>query len=633
MGSRRQKVRIAAPAGMDRLAVAEAVSDELSKARKERDASGLEHTFRRDKPMLQLSRRLTSAYEATLDKMFKELMRFIGTKVVPGAKLSKSGDDDEGMYGFVAGVDWPDDGLVAFASGDDPSESPFSALRGRAEKKLSLCTPAQLETIKQIVRDYHSAFAAGMFGHDTLPAGDVQRLMDAGVMPQDLAYIFQPAPGELPPPVERITDLAYQYGAILAKPEQQKAARGMTADQFRAHLEKTRPELNPVERQAMAFARFNAAEHVRGMGDRISLEVGTMVRDADAEQRRRYMGTIQRELEDKIDKRKTWRELASEIGHATGDWSRDMQRVAATENQFAMQEGYARELAQGRDPAEVRVFKRPSPDACPDCVRLHLTAGQGSAPRVFKLEELMANGTNVGRKRAAWKPTVGPVHPWCACEMNELPAGWGFDEEGTMLPESMLEKGDRLDRSLTLIKGEREQAPHMTHRDAVPTDALVVRVADPMIRQVIEAVVAEAPPAIFHKDVGVTLITTDHGRPQNPLEEHDFAYWTANEIRLNQTLPVERIPRVLRHELGHSLNVHLMRKLGGVDAVRAWHDRLWKLSQEEGFVSNYAMREPIENAAEATRMYLFERPRLLLLFPRTFAFLHRDYRDIFEAKP
>ena len=617
---------------MDRLAVVEAVSEELSKAaRKEREAKGLDHTFRRDKPMLQTSKRMAAAYEAVLDRMFKEIVRYIGKRIVPGTKLTKSEDEDEGMYGFAAGISWPDDEMVAFASGDDPSDSPYSPRRYAAERKLSLCTPSQIATIQQIVRDYHSAFALGMFGPDTLPPAEVQRLIDAGITPQDLAYVFQPEPGELPPPAERVTDLAYQYGKILAKPEQQQAARGMTADQFRAHLEHTRPHLTEVERQAMAFARYNGAEHVRGMGDKISLEVGTLIRDADAEQRRRYMGTIQRELEANIDKRGAWREIASEIGHATGDWSRDMQRVAATEKQYAMQEGLAREMAQDRDPAEVRVFKRPSPDACADCVRLHLTAGQGSPPHVFTLDELQNNGTNVGRKRRDWRATVGPVHPWCGCELGELPAGWAFDEEGTMLPESMLEKGDRLERSLSLVKAERAAAPHMTHRDAVPEDTLVIRVSDPVIRQVVEAVVAEAPAAIFRKDVGVTLITTDHSRPQNPMEAHDFAYWTANEIRINQQLPVERIPRVLRHELGHSLNVYLMGKLGGVEAVRAWHDRLWEVSQEEGFVSNYASREPIENAAEATRMYLFEKPRLMLHHPKTFAFLHRDYRDIFES--
>ena len=585
--------------------------------------------FRHDKPMEELGQRVAVAYEKLLDKLYRELLTYLGKEVVPGVKLTKSANkDDEGHYGFVADVDWPDDEMVAFASQDD-SDSPFSPKRFMVEKKLSLLTPRQFAEVKRIVRDYHLAFAVGMFGADAIPPHEVQRLMDIGILPQDLAYVFQPAPGELPPPAERITDLAFQYGQQLAQPEQTDAVREMTVDDFTEHLEATRSELNPVERQAMAFARFNAGELVTGMGDRVSLEVGSIIRDADAEQRRRYLGTIRKELEDNIDKRGSWRQLASAIGHATEDWSRDMQRLAKTEKQFAMQEGQAREMAKRGDPDDIRVAKQPNPDACPDCIRLHLTAGPGSPPRIFKLSELTANGTNVGLKRKDWKAVVGPVHPYCGCELIEVPDGWAFDEEGDLVPEVLLKKGDRLGHSLELVKSQSPR-PHMTHREAVPDDTLVVRVADPTIRQVVEAVLSEAPPEIFRRKVGVTLITTDSPRAQNPLDDHDFAYWTANEIRLNQTLPVERIPRVLRHELGHSLNVWLMNKLGSVEAVREWHKDLWAVSEQEGFVSSYAEKAPIENAAEATREYLFERARLMLGYPRTFAFLHRWYREIFE---
>jgi hypothetical protein len=309
-----------------------------------------------------------------------------------------------------------------------------------------------------------------------------------------------------------------------------------------------------------------------------------------------------------------------------------MQRLAATEMQFAREEGAAHELQRGRDPKDVRVAKMPTPDACKDCVRLHLTDGKGSAPRIFKLSELQANGTNVGRNRQAWEATVGPVHPWCECALLEVPDGWGFDEHGAMVPEILLKKGDRLDQSAELLKSEESQKPHMTYRGSVPEDTVIIRVADPRARAVVEAVVAEAPKEIFNSRVGVTLITTDHPRIQNPLEDHDFAYWTANEIRVSQTLPIERWPRVIRHELGHSLNVYLMNTLpGGLDAVRKWHDRLDAISKEEGYVSDYARKLPIENAAEATRMYLFDRARLMLNFPRQFAFLHRAYRAIFEG--
>jgi predicted DsbA family dithiol-disulfide isomerase len=146
----------------------------------------------------------------------------------------------------------------------------------------------------------------------------------------------------------------------------------------------------------------------------------------------------------------------------------------------------------------------------------------------------------------------------------------------------------------------------------------------------IEEIIKETPREIFDKKVGVTFITEDHPRVQNPMDAHDLAYWTGNEIRLDINLPIEKLRHTLRHELGHSLNVYLLHTLGGVDAVKRWHRKLWKISKEEGFVSSYARTLPIENAAETTRLYLYRRAWLMLEYPRTFAELHRVYRSIWK---
>lgn len=575
------RVRVEAPEGVDRLDIARALVGEeyLLKA----EPKYGKRTFSRHKAMRELNRQVKATYEQTLDKMRRDILSYLQD----GKKKLKKADD-------------------------------------KTEQALLLLTPQQLEEVKQIIRDYHDAFAAGVLGPDVLPNDVLNRLTERGIVPEDLKTIFTPSAADKPPQAMRFIDTTYLYGNQLGQGlEQRRAMQKMNLDQVHSHIGEVNPTLSPVEKQAVEWARHSAGQHIRGMGDRVSLETGTVIMDADAEQRRRYLGVVREELEEGIDKRKEWRKLGSEIGHRTKDWSRDMQRLAATEQQWAMQEGNARALAKDRDPDDIRVAKQPNPDACPDCVRLHLTAGQGSKPRVFKLSELTANGTNVGKKRASWKAVVGPVHPWCGCELVEVPEGWGFSEEGELQPDVMLKKADRLE--VGFAKSEM-----MTHRGAVPDDTVSVRISDPQMREVIEQVVAACPPEIFDSKVGVTLITNDIPRVQNPLEEHDFAYWTANEIRVMNTLPIERVPRVIRHELGHSLNVHLMNKLGNVEEVRKWHDKLWKVSKEEGWVSDYASKMPIENAAEVTRMYLFEKPQLMLHYPKQFAFVHRYYRDIFR---
>jgi hypothetical protein len=87
------------------------------------------------------------------------------------------------------------------------------------------------------------------------------------------------------------------------------------------------------------------------------------------------------------------------------------------------------------------VFKRPRPDACKFCKLLYIRP-DGVTPRVFKLSDLLANGTNVGRRagrptrsgrsRTEWKATIGAVHPFCQCELHVLPDGMGFNAKGQM---------------------------------------------------------------------------------------------------------------------------------------------------------------------------------------------------------
>lgn len=66
---------------------------------------------------------------------------------------------------------------------------------------------------------------------------------------------------------------------------------------------------------------------------------------------------------------------------------------------------------------------------CKFCIKFYTTNGIGSKPRIFKLADLMANGTNIGRRQKDWLPTVGPVHPFCRCVLNYLPDDYVWSDE------------------------------------------------------------------------------------------------------------------------------------------------------------------------------------------------------------
>jgi hypothetical protein len=581
-----QHVRVEAPAGWDELTIAQAVVGPHLLVKAE---SAPFDVWYRDRPMKELSARFVDAYRALLKRMLAAIQKYVEHEITHGP-LHK------------------------------------------AERVPVLVTPEQLDAIRKIIGDYHTAFIAGGIDPEAVSPAEVQRLMDAGVISGDLAFVFHPAtPQEKPPEAMRAIDDAWRYGyqlGMVAHPSQKRPIEKLSYEDWREGA--PQPELTPAERAALDWSRKKAAQHIRGLGNVVADDFSTAAIEADEALRRETEEAVREILGDNVELREAWRSVVTDLGDRTDDWARDLGRIAATEKHDAIQRGQARAMKKkhGRKSGDVRVAKQPNPDACKHCVRLFTDGGK---PKIFWLSELEANGTNVGRKTADWLPTVGPVHPWCACELIEVPEGWGFDDEGNMIPEA-------LKRSATLEGSLRKSAAAIAKRPmlfggAGGDDGITVRIGDPLVRAAVEEVVARTPVEIFTRATGVTMITTDHPRETNMMDEGDLAYWTGNEIRIVQSIEPARVTRVLEHEIGHSLNAWLRTKFGTTAAVRAWHDRLWAISKDEGFVTKYAAREPIENAAEVTRLFIYYRERLLRHWPRQFALCYRAYGDLLKRKP
>ena len=77
-------------------------------------------------------------------------------------------------------------------------------------------------------------------------------------------------------------------------------------------------------------------------------------------------------------------------------------------------------LEEGTERSKELFYFDVNPDACVDCIRLYLTNGEGSDPKLFSIEELSINYTNIGKKRADWQPTIAPIHPHCRCTLRVL---------------------------------------------------------------------------------------------------------------------------------------------------------------------------------------------------------------------
>jgi len=200
--------------------------------------------------------------------------------------------------------------------------------------------------------------------------------------------------------------------------------------------------LPPVLRESWIQARTRAGEYARGLGNDIDRDTGEILAEVwdgediaeeiDAEGRARTRRVITEETAGAIELGQTPKKLASRLGNATGRWGRDWERVARTELRGATSEGAVIEAVRTWGD-EARVARTPEHDACVHCQRLFLEPD--GKPRIFTVEGLLANGTNVGKRANSWLATLWPVHPKCRCDTQAVPPGFGFDETWDLVPE------------------------------------------------------------------------------------------------------------------------------------------------------------------------------------------------------
>ena len=248
-------------------------------------------------------------------------------------------------------------------------------------------------------------------------------------------------------PAPEVTQNLYQFGVFLAHAEDaagHETRYGTTAADFLDAIARDPIPLSDDERAAAEHAKLRAAEHLRGLGNKMGATLGSILIEADDDLARKMRSIVNdamashfgdddaakrmRERAKELGRdegffdgafRSTLKRVESDLGHATGDWSRDWARIVQTEAERAIQTGLkdawvTREAEQAeaeeRPPRSLLAYKIPRPDACKHCVQLHL---EGGTPRLFLLDELVENGDNVGRRAADWRPGVGPVHPYC----------------------------------------------------------------------------------------------------------------------------------------------------------------------------------------------------------------------------
>jgi hypothetical protein len=275
-------------------------------------------------------------------------------------------------------------------------------------------TANQIETLLNIIRTQHILFIATQIGPEMLSDSELSILREIGFDVNDIKLT----------PFEEM----FRWG-MLSSSIGLKKAKNFKYDEFKRFVQSGNYlPLTPVERTAYNISQRQAASDIRGLGNRISQQTGQILIEADRNQRKQYEKIITEETASNIKNRGTISNLVSNLGHRTGDWARDFGRISDYVMHQAYEEGRAAHI-MSQHGADALVYKKVFKSACKKCIELYLTKGFDSQPILFKLSDLIDNGSNIGRKVSEWLPVVGPTHPWCRCMLVYVDPNYEWSEE------------------------------------------------------------------------------------------------------------------------------------------------------------------------------------------------------------
>lgn len=276
-----------------------------------------------------------------------------------------------------------------------------------------MLNPNQVAELVEIIQSQHLLFVVQHIGADVLSDADKANLKSFGIDIDQLQ-------------VQPLTfETAFKFG-ILSSALTKAAAQVMTYDTLkRKMLSNTFLPLSSNELRALQALKMQAYSEIRGLGNRISNDLNTIAIEVDRAQRLKYEKLIQDQAYETISNRDSIQKMISELGHKTNDWNRDFGRISDFILHNAFDEGRAYGFARN---GYQKVYKDVFPGGCNHCIRLYTKDGfVGSEPIIYTLGELRANGTNIGRKTAEWKPVIGATHPWCRCTLNYVPDGYEWN--------------------------------------------------------------------------------------------------------------------------------------------------------------------------------------------------------------
>jgi hypothetical protein len=294
-----------------------------------------------------------------------------------------------------------------------------------------ILTENQIYELLTIIQKNQASFVATSFGQDFLNDYD-KTILDKYAIDWTKSYDIS----------KDIVFSSFSFGMLAQAILNQEKIKGIDYKDLKEYISSGKYiPLTQIEKSTINSIKNQSLKDIKTLNSKIFNDVNQSLIDSSLEAQQNF---LRKEIIDSsVIKKLTVSQIANEIGHKTGDWSRNFDRIVQYISQTAYEQGKASLIKKySTDDSIIKVYKKVYQGACKHCIRLYLTNGLGSKPIIFILSELEANGNNIGRKTEDYKPTLGPLHPHCRCSLQHIRDGeeWNQEKQIFELPEKYVSK-------------------------------------------------------------------------------------------------------------------------------------------------------------------------------------------------
>lgn len=279
-------------------------------------------------------------------------------------------------------------------------------------------TQKQILDSLSILKRYELIFISGQLGLDFISDYDKLILKSSGI---DLKK-FTNSKG--------IIEHAFLFG-ILSEAIGDDRAKKMSYKQFQEFLDSGNfIPLNEQEEFSLEQVKNRAYTDITNLGNRMRTSLSNSHIRNNQQQSLLVQKIIRAKTIKAVELRKGARALASDLARTTKDWEVDWLRISYYLTHEAYNTGRSQSILKNYG-ADSEIYFDVFPDACQHCKRLFLENpfDENSIPIVFKLDDIISNGNNIGRKTKDLLPTISPIHPYCRCIINHKKPNFAWNPE------------------------------------------------------------------------------------------------------------------------------------------------------------------------------------------------------------